>query len=90
MLHRICQLLVAEDLRIKIVTEAHLGQMKLRQGCKWPAVVIKPADAVLMPEAQLEESGYIADDSGFSCQAQADIPGPEIDSEFSYTCKILL
>ncbi|XP_043279610.1 endoribonuclease Dicer isoform X2 [Venturia canescens] len=78
-LHRVCQLLVAEDLRAQIVREARLGVMKLEGGSLWPPVVIKSTDIDEHPELLLEVS--TADESFVELSASPiDIPGPEIDT----------
>ena len=80
-IHRVSQLLVAEDLRVKIYKETNLGVLKLSAGDKWPKIVIKQTEAAEAPDSQLDNSGYIAEETIAAVQP-VDVPGPEIESEF--------
>ncbi|KAG7187560.1 hypothetical protein KM043_018859, partial [Ampulex compressa] len=77
MLHRISQLLIAEDLRTTIAIEAKLGRSKLEQHEKWPPLNITENDVMETCESLGLET--TSDEVLEISQSKPELSGPEVD-----------
>lgn len=77
MLHRISQLLIAEDLRCIIATEANLGYVS--NDHKWPPLILTDEEKEESYEPSIEIS---VDENDENLQLQPVLNGPEVDGIF--------
>lgn len=73
-LHRISQLLIAEDLRVTIATEAYLGSVV--NDTKWPPLKLVDEEREESYEPSIEAP---LDETAESAQIEPVLSGPEID-----------